>query len=884
MSFTDYLATHLVIRRCLIMIDTLCNQIWSRREFQNDFMFISTLSAKLCLEKDEAIINENLSKVFRVLQCALTFALSPNIEYRQRAYEIAVAVRNIIMGYKEKFDIEPEPIETAISLIFSRLGNFPAENKYIEETKISLHDELPSLLWFERENHLIDNTIKIAGEDNLFLTDFQLNLWRAISNRTVTIVNAPTSAGKSFVLQNHIIDLFVKGCARTVIYIVPTRALIEQVSKELKTICRRTGCLENKAIITEVPNIDSVGEYNIFVLTQERVQLLLDHNIDIDLVIVDEAQNVADSARGVILQSVIESIRETNENVKFIFATPYVKNPEVFLSTFHLSDLDYEIIPISEAPVSQNIYNIQIKTNDLTNISILKMDLLGNFYEICDVHSTIELSSEQKYLAIVPLLIGENQNNIVYSNEPSSCENIAALIAQEIATKDLLEDPELNEFSIFIKEHIHKDYLLAYTVKHGVVYHYGNLPSFIRKGIERLCSLGRIKYVVCTSTLLQGVNLPAQNIFIMKPEKGYDYNHSPIPMTAPDFWNLAGRAGRLTKDFEGNIFLINVHEWEQNPLLQEERRQLIQPSFAKYICDPNEKLCEFIEDQNHKSGQSSLQGLENTFMKLFLLNAEGRMLDALDAFGNKLSDLQRIRIVEAIQKALQITTLPYDVFSKNPNVSVFRQEELYSYLKKRIEEKDAHYLIPPHPMHAFDSISGDYVRLFKKLDKYLAKDNNRRHAYFSKLALLWMRGASYHDLLASRIEYKNQRRKRGSANVNTEARGLFDDIEFALRFKYVKFTKCYNDLLSYVLKERNMEQYKESIPPLHLFLELGASSGTMINLMGMGISRTAASQTIPHMINTSMKREDIVSWISHTNIYALGLPQSVISELEQLLP
>ena len=38
------------------------------------------------------------------------------------------------------------------------------------------------------------------------------------------------------------------------------------------------------------------------------------------------------------------------------------------------------------------------------------------------------------------------------------------------------------------------------------------------------------------------------------------------------------------------------------------------------------------------------------------------------------------------------------------------------------------------------------------------------------------------------------------------------------------------------------------------------------------------------MINTSMKREDIISWINHTNIYALGLPQSVILELEQLLP
>ena len=29
-----------------------------------------------------------------------------------------------------------------------------------------------------------------------------------------------------------------------------------------------------------------------------------------------------------------------------------------------------------------------------------------------------------------------------------------------------------------------------------------------------------------------------------------------------DFWNLAGRAGRLLKDFYGNIICIDIHKWE----------------------------------------------------------------------------------------------------------------------------------------------------------------------------------------------------------------------------------------------------------------------------------------------------------------------------------
>lgn len=98
-----------------------------------------------------------------------------------------------------------------------------------------------------------------------------------------------------------------------------------------------------------------------------------------------------------------------------------------------------------------------------------------------------------------------------------------------------------------------------------------------------------------------------------------------------------------------------------------------------------------------------------------------------------------------------------------------------------------------------------------------------------------------------------------------------------------KFSKCYNDLLAYVLQESHEEHYAESIPPLHLFLELGASSGTMINLMAMGISRTSSAQIVPHMISSKMNRQEIFEWLKYNNIYALGLPQSVLNELEQIM-
>jgi hypothetical protein len=98
----------------------------------------------------------------------------------------------------------------------------------------------------------------------------------------------------------------------------------------------------------------------------------------------------------------------------------------------------------------------------------------------------------------------------------------------------------------------------------------------------------------------------------------------------------------------------------------------------------------------------------------------------------------------------------------------------------------------------------------------------------------------------------------------------------------VKFSKCYNDLLSYLLRELHEEGYVSSIPPLHLFLELGGSSNTMISLIGMGLSRTSAAQIMPYMISTSMKRNEIERWLMYNNLHALGLPKTVLTEIEQV--
>src|SRR5262249_21180865 len=122
-----------------------------------------------------------------------------------------------------------------------------------------------------------------------------------------------------------------------------------------------------------------------------------------------------------------------------------------------------------------------------------------------------------------------------------------------------IDDQELTELASFLRQEIHPQYRLATLVRKGIAFHYGNIPQIIRGRIEELLQDRKLRFVCCTSTLLQGMNLPAKNIYVENPKKGRG-----APMGRGDFWNLVGRAGRLAKEFHGNVFCIFGKEWDSD--------------------------------------------------------------------------------------------------------------------------------------------------------------------------------------------------------------------------------------------------------------------------------------------------------------------------------
>ena len=144
--------------------------------------------------------------------------------------------------------------------------------------------------------------------------------------------------------------------------------------------------------------------------------------------------------------------------------------------------------------------------------------------------------------------MNQQKRNIAYFSGKDAAIQAAISYA---SGKSEIDDDELRQLANDIKSQVHGDYYLTKLILKGVAYHIGYLPSSIRLRIEKLFKAGKIIAMFCTSTLIEGVNLPADNLFIS------NYRSGRPKMTSVEFRNLIGRVGRIKFNLYGNVFFIS---------------------------------------------------------------------------------------------------------------------------------------------------------------------------------------------------------------------------------------------------------------------------------------------------------------------------------------
>ncbi|RKS01460.1 DEAD/DEAH box helicase [Flavobacterium sp. 102] len=828
----------------------IADKLFELESFKRQYEAVLILS--VCDTIPKLIWNENKVTLLSKIDWNNLLGISTILSYSDINSHLEAALRISQTCISEESSNESQ--KNASAIILSNLTNKPSLNLAVQRNFISKEykKDFPLIFKLQTLNTDIDNSIFINGK-LLSLNKFQKNVHDSYENFETISISAPTSAGKSFILCNILIEEITKS-KKNIVYLVPTRALISQVEADLKNLVKKYE-INNVNISTVPQNELEEDNSNIFIFTQERLHwFLCESDLRLDLILIDEAHKIDDGNRGILLQQKLEEVVKNNVGIRVYFSSPFTSNPEILLENVN-NESSKQIVNTQFISVNQNlIYATQYpRKSDKWNLHLSLPDkkiLLGQ------VNLKERPNTETKKITYLSESISNSlSGNIIYSNGAAESEDKAIILYDLL--NEFTTSTKIKELISLIKKTIHKDYSLAKVLDKGIAFHYGNMPLLIRQEIEKLFAEGEIKYLICTSTLLEGINLPAKSIFIRKPTRGRN-----TPLDENDFWNLAGRAGRWGKEFSGNIVCINPQDWRIPPN-PNKSKQKIKRAIDEVVAK-KEELIEFIKNNSPRDIAESKQDIESAFGYYYIkfLNNE---LDTHNELERELS-----KIFEELKKTIII---PDYIIKRNPGISPIAQQTLYDYFNDNIDAIDE--FIPVYPED--DNSYEEYVKLVGRIGTTISNYPEALNNSRAILLINWMKGRPLSFLISgSQISYQN----RGSdKKLKTIIREVMENIESFVRFRFARDSGCYIDILRYFLEMNDKKELLDQIPQLNLWLEFGVSQKTHLSLLSLGLTRSTVIELSNYITNTQMSKNECLQWLKEQDFEQFDISTIIVEDI-----
>lgn len=470
--------------------------------------------------------------------------------------------------------------------------------------------------------------------------------------------------------------------------------------------------------------------------------------------------------------------------------------------------------------------------------------------------NTMLLTFESKNSVLSP---EERSQTIVYYNGRNKAINAAQIYSgcPEIQEK---HDPELDSLSKDIAQEVHGDYFLSGMIKKGVAYHVGYLPASIRTRIENLFRSGKITTMFCTSTLLEGVNLPADNLFITD-NKIFRSEMNPV-----DFRNLIGRVGRISFNLYGNVFFVSDDksvaperyvEMLQTPVPSQELSVTTDPKVLKkvekkYIVDILKQGDALIPQRTNDNGKELQSEEEYIMMRKFGLVLLRDIMENRDSFVRK-------SFADILSPADENTIR--DKFSASPilpdddiNTSVDQTKRLISAIRKGLSyprSVDGKFRYDDVTKFLTDLSDVFEWEVYEK--NTLGRESLRR--WYSVILCQWMEGYGLSHIMRSAIDY----RKKHPDNFRVSAYEpptIYDDrskehrnvvfaevleaienvILFSISNYFLRFSNEYKKVHGVTEFDNNWYEY----------VEFGTTNPITILLQRNGFSREAATYIRSH--------------------------------------
>jgi hypothetical protein len=777
-----------------------------------------------------------------------------------------------------------QPIKDAGAVLLDKLSNFRAialaDDRKLLET--DWEGRLGFGLRMEVQRRQVEQSVLIESSGRwLHVNDFQQRFWESANSNSWLSASAPTASGKTFLVLQWVIDHMRSEKTRVCVYLAPTRALVSEIESNLAGLLGKSDDID----VTSLPlreRYDAAyagGKKLILVFTQERLHLLanaFDDGMIVELLVVDEAHKIGDNQRGVILQDAVERLERANPGLKVVFISPSTQNPGELLAD---APPDAKVAAVdSDSPtVIQNLIIAEQapRKPKLWNLSLRQGDAL---LPIGQLNLASTPGGVTKKLAFIAAAVGERGGTLVYANKAGQAEDIAVLISQLIPPVNGA-DKELSELADLARKGVHPNFALASLVEKGVAFHYGNMPSLIRLEVERLFRSGKIRFLVCTSTLIEGVNLSCRTIVVRGPRKGVGH-----PMEPHDFWNLAGRAGRWGNEFQGNIVCIDPYDNDAWPTGVPVRSRYPIKRESDAVLESGDGMVSYLAQRADTPLTEIADAGKYEQVGAYLLATFLRLGSVAQAsFAKRHSPRTIARIDEQLGSIAGQIEIGSDIAEKHPGVSALGLQQLLDAL--RAYDKDVENLLPAK-VESQDSYDR-FVTIMRRINENLfpAFQPDGLIPLHALIVVQWLQGYSLAAMIRKNIDYHKKHAR--PYKLPKLIRDTMELVEQIARFRAPKYLSAYVDILYLHLREIGREDLIDDDLNIGTQLEFGVSSVTLLSLIELGLSRMTAVMLYERIARDDLTKEACIAWVTDRaeQFEGMNIPAIVVREvLEKLLP
>lgn len=455
------------------------------------FAMIDDIFAKLKDESSTFSLNESfeLSRV-----CA---------EYLNAEDEVKNEVaRKILIHVLDRWSSFPNETQPLWTDLVEAAGFYPYLYRHDNDMKLtSLSDEV-------RANSHLSSYLPVA------LHSDQKKLLKWLLAGKNMVVSAPTSFGKSLLIE----ELVAPNKYRNIVIIQPTLALLDETRLKLKKYS------DSYKIIVRTSQEASDTKGNLFLLTAERVMEYspLPH---IDLLIVDEFYKM--------------SLRRIDERATTL-NNAFLKIVTSSATQFYLLGPNIDDV----TPEFKKKYSALFYRTTFSLVDCNVIDLSSRFNQTL----SDKKQEEEKLPVLFDLLDSlKDKQTLIYCSSPARARRFAKKYLEHLQERKVSPDCMVPLVE-WINKNISPSWSLSTELTYGIAFHDGSLQKHIASSVIRYFNAGQLRYVFCTSTIIEGVNTSAKNVVLFDGKKASSF------IDFFDYSNIKGRSGRLMEHYVGNIY------------------------------------------------------------------------------------------------------------------------------------------------------------------------------------------------------------------------------------------------------------------------------------------------------------------------------------------